>query len=530
MVRQGDPLSPYIFLICVEFLGCLIRKNKNIGGITIENVDCKITQYADDSTVILDGSDKSLIETLNTLDLFERLSGLKINEDKTNVIYIGSLRNKKSIPNLTNKKLNWVKDGKFSALGVDFTIKVDEMVELNYYRVMESVTKLMKHWSKRNLTVFGRITVVKSILIPKFNHLVLSIPNPSKDFVKTLKKHIYEFIWKGKTDKISRDQLSNDYPDGGLRLVQVDLFFEALKCTWIRRILNGNIDNKGFILFSKLTGMNIDDLEKGASYTLRVASKVKNAFWREVLVSWSKIKSKHVPVVLDDILKSCLWNNEHFKIGGKEFNYKKWRVAGIVFVTDLIHAYENRFLFWNEIEARYGFRTNYLEYNSVINAIKNNFKHIFQANVHVASISRPFIPFHFSLILRDKKGCKSLCNQLLDTIVPKAKQKWSDKMGLQFSDQEWKAYNLIPFKCTIDVKLRWFQYRVLNRILTTNTCMYNIGQRNSLCTFYNDESETIKHLFTECKKVKPILAQLQTWIYQKLDIPIILDQKHSLWN
>jgi len=61
--------------------------------------------------------------------------------------------------------------------------------------------------------------------------------------------------------------------------------------------------------------------------------------------------------------------------------------------------------------------------------------------------------------------------------------------------------------------------------------MYNIGQRNnSLCTFCNDEPETIKHLFTECKKVKPILAQLQTWIFQKLDIPIILNQKHILFG
>ena len=84
--RQGDPLSPYIFVICAEILGCLIRKNKKISGICIENKECKISQYADDSTVILDGSNTSLLQTLNTLDLFERISGLKINEDKTNVV------------------------------------------------------------------------------------------------------------------------------------------------------------------------------------------------------------------------------------------------------------------------------------------------------------------------------------------------------------------------------------------------------------------------------------------------------------
>ena len=107
--RQGDPLSPYIFLVCSEILGCLIRKNKNRTGFKIANCECKISQYADDSTVIIDGSNKSLHQALNTLDAFERISGLKVNDDKTNVVYIGSLCNKAPNPNVTDKKLNFGK-------------------------------------------------------------------------------------------------------------------------------------------------------------------------------------------------------------------------------------------------------------------------------------------------------------------------------------------------------------------------------------------------------------------------------------
>ena len=89
------------------------------------------------------------------------------------------------------------------------------MEDLNYNMVMEAASNLVHHWPRRNLTVLGRITVVKSLLIPKFNHLILSIPNPTKAFLKRLQKMIYEFVWKKKKDKISRDQLSNDYADGG---------------------------------------------------------------------------------------------------------------------------------------------------------------------------------------------------------------------------------------------------------------------------------------------------------------------------
>ena len=101
---------------------------------------------------------------------------------------------------------------------------------------------------------------------------------------------IYDFVWKNKKDKISRDQLSNDYADGGLRLFKVDLFFEALKCTWIRRIVSGNVDEKGFLLFNKITGLTITDLEKGSNFTSNVSKNTGNLFWKEVLVVWHKIQ------------------------------------------------------------------------------------------------------------------------------------------------------------------------------------------------------------------------------------------------
>ena len=90
---------------------------------------------------------------------------------------------------------------------------------------------------------------------------------------------------------------------------------------------------------------------------------------------------------------------------------------------------------------------------------------------------------------------------------------------------------LIPYKCTIDVKLRWFQYRILNRVLTTNTLLYKINQRNNnLCTFCNEEPETIKHIFTEYKKVMPIWVQLQNWFLQKIGLSVTLNQNLILFG
>ena len=80
--RQGDPLSPYIFLLCAEILSILIRKNSNINGLTVGNDQHKIIQYADDTVITLDGSKEDLQETLTIFNKFAMGSGLPISKQK----------------------------------------------------------------------------------------------------------------------------------------------------------------------------------------------------------------------------------------------------------------------------------------------------------------------------------------------------------------------------------------------------------------------------------------------------------------
>lgn len=88
--RQGDPISPYLFLLCAEILGIIIRNNKTIKGIVIDGVEYKLSQYADDTSLIFDGSSTSMDGILQDLDYFANISGLRINFSKTKMIWIGS--------------------------------------------------------------------------------------------------------------------------------------------------------------------------------------------------------------------------------------------------------------------------------------------------------------------------------------------------------------------------------------------------------------------------------------------------------
>jgi hypothetical protein len=92
-------------------------------------------------------------------------------------------------------------------------------------------------------------------------------------------------------------------------------------------------------------------------------------------------------------------------------------------------------------------------------------------------------------------------------------------------------FDTLAFQCTLDIKLRWFQYRIINGILTTNTFLVKIGQSSdNKCTFCKECPETIQHLLAECKIVKNIWLQLQKWITRKLCIPFKLNNYHILFG
>ena len=73
-------MSPYIFIICVELLAEKIRQNKTFKGISLQGEEINISQFADDATIILDGSKESFTAALQDLEQFGSISGLRLKD------------------------------------------------------------------------------------------------------------------------------------------------------------------------------------------------------------------------------------------------------------------------------------------------------------------------------------------------------------------------------------------------------------------------------------------------------------------
>ena len=187
--RQGDPIASILFVLAIEVLLIAIRSNKKIAPYkyemsVYESISTKLAAYADDVNITMPRSEESLNEVINTLDRFEKISGLRVNKDKTQVLRIGKDAKSDSIlcPDLG---LKWV--AKLKILGIYLSATPSEMEE-NFTEKIAEIETLLNRWTFRNMTVYGRILVVKALALSKVTHLIQVIPNPNPAMILKLQK------------------------------------------------------------------------------------------------------------------------------------------------------------------------------------------------------------------------------------------------------------------------------------------------------------------------------------------------------
>lgn len=493
-VRQGDPLSPYLFILAGEILSNVVRQNKEIQGIQVDDEEIKILQYADDTCGIFNNS-KSAKIFLREVETYGLYAGLKVNKEKTEGLRLGT--NHTYVNDSKLFGISWPQNP-VRLLGIYFSYDEVKSNENNFETKIQDVKSVINLWKMRDLTLLGRIQIIKTYIISKFMYTCSVIHMPEK-YLKEINELIFKFIWKGGRDKVKRSIMVKQLQKGGLKAPDLGLIIEASRINWIKRYLS----QSGYAQTWKATvkslfkqsGVNLDVLLQSNFNTTQLNLTVPK-FYIEMLDVWSKV-SQTQPMKKDVFL----WYNQNIIIGTKPIYFEDFYKIGIKYVTDLFDGSQKVIPFnaW----TRKGLPlSNFMNWAGLISA-SSKCKHLVDVWTSTRSQTVHLIVSDGSTVPLEGISSRFMYNLLIDlkhgynTNVPNI-AKYIDLNNMY---QPWENIYGIAH-ASIDISTRDFQFRFLHDILANNYWLQKWGIRNSAaCTFCNNNDENIVHLFWHCAHI-----------------------------
>ena len=227
-VRQGCPLSPMLYVLFSEALTALINENPDIKGFVINTFEIKLSQFADDFTSLLIG-DRSIFSLFKSLNSFERVSGALVNPLKTRAIWLGRNIGRSDSP----LGLDWTSES-IEILGI-LIGNNPGLVTHMWTQRNSSIRRTLAPWQRSNLSLTGKIAVIKQLVLPKISYLAVVFP-PSKSQIASLNKTLEEFLWYGKRPKVSIKLLQLPVENGGKGLPNI---FQTSKSLFDQSTLHG---------------------------------------------------------------------------------------------------------------------------------------------------------------------------------------------------------------------------------------------------------------------------------------------------
>ena len=522
-VRQGDPLSPYLFILVIEVLANYIRKCKSIQGIKVSGKEIKLAMYADDITAMIK-DDQSAKLFFQTLSKFSLSSGLKINLEKSEGLWLGSCKNE----NKTPYNITWTK-GPVRVLGIYLSYNKKLAINANFNNKIEKLKKQLHWWKSRNLSLLGRVMICKTLGLSKFSLLtaLTSIPN---EYVKKVNKCLYDFIWKGNTEKVNRTIFAQEFRYGGYKMPDFNTVIKAAKIKWVTRYLDSRYKDwkKCFEVF---TGMKYLNVYLQSNFNKANLKDDIPDYYRETIDCWFTVK-ENIESYQRDCSNQLLWYNKNFCVGGKPVCNLNLLKSGIWTANDLFQ--DGKIILFDTWKSRGASICDYLEWRNILSAVlsknikgvrDNSISNVCYPNLGTISAVR----FIHSI---NEKDLKFLLNKTNMKSIKeyKVRNKHIQIHGKMEEEAWYKIYEL-PHLILTDNMIKEFQYKILFRYIGTNKLLYKMKKVDSprcvLCELYE---EGVEHLFFECIIVKNFWLNLMSEYNSRFDMNFKLTCKDVIFG
>ena len=526
-VRQGCPFSCYAFILGVEILALKIRQCPDIKGIRIPtvggSVSVKIQLYADDNTLFPSDSNDILC-MMGIVNAFSIFSGLYLNFDKTEGMWIGSSRT--SMAKIGRLKWNLGKSV-IKILGIYFS-NYDRAsnLEINWTKKVDSMITKIKCWEKRNLSIMGKVIIVKTFLISQFNYVLQALFLP-EEVLRSINTIVFRFLWKKQFsnrrafEKVKRDVLCLGYDKGGLKMINIFDMQHAFIIKWFQQIYN-NRDS----LFAQIPLALLDKV--GADFSVlkcNVSSKefkglglIGSQFWRQALKTWIDYNCEQT-VQSGNYYDQIIWNNDKIRFKHNVLFWQDW-CSEYSYVGDLF--VDDNFITLNQAKNSFGNNaTVHFKYFALFNALPVDWR----------------IPQRLDWHSNEPMFCKEKVSQFSTKSVRinlvKKREKIPGSVSFwrrKFIDVDIMPYFKLLYACTKETRLRTLQWKILHNIYPTNILLYKMGKVNSSNCNFCGVRDFIEHFFCDCMQVRGIWRLAEDRIELLIGARFVLSDIHKLFG
>lgn len=515
-VRQGCPISPYLFLLCSQLLTDSIKLSP-LKGISIADKEIIISQLADDTTLFLKDSSQIPL-SIDLIKTFSDASGLCLNIKKCELLAL-KLCVSPSICNIPVKET-------ITYLGIVITKDREARCNLNFDPIIDKTRKKLNQWLQRDLSLRGRTLLTKAEGISRLTYAALSL-HVNQKVLKKIDKMLFNFVWRNKNHYIKKSVIMNPYDKGGLNFLDFYTLNYTFKINWLRQFFKRPSLIWNFIpnfIFSKLGGL---DFLLFCNYKVEKLPAKLSYFHKQMLLSWSMIyKHNFSPH------RYYIWNNKDILFRNKCLFYPSWFSHNILLVHQLFNP-DGSLMTYEEFTQKYSILLPIKEFNIIRNAIPNGVIMLFNSTAGQSQTLLPIDlnrleigPICFSSTRDSNRRIRSLFQR--DVVsVPYVVAYWNSLVN----SLDWEKIWNLPAKYLISNKTKEVSYKIIHRFYPSKVYLQRFKKDiDVMCSFCEIYPEDVFHLFWSCPLSTKFWEDVCTFISTHIEPLFSLCFEHILFG